>query len=251
MANIFDEVRIVFRGPCERLFIAYKPVGWHVCSPSQKKFTESLSTVIGARLGIPEDSIKFPSKLKINQNGLVIGTTDEPMYNQIRNIIQNKLCTKSYTCIIDKSTIFNPFNGREQLELVGEIRFRLKLLEKKSQFGPNTQVFDISVTVLGSDPISTEETDLKTLKFKLSALENDINWSKINPNAYYLLELQTTDPVVDKNLEEILDQLGIQIKSNPNQSNKEFNLLLNGIQLPHPILRDRKITTQINFPLEH
>ncbi|XP_952129.1 uncharacterized protein TA14005 [Theileria annulata] len=281
MVNIFDEVRIIFRGPCERLFIAYKPFGWHVCSPQKKKFSESLSSVIGASLGIPEDSIKFPSKLKINQNGLVIGTTDSAMYSQITRIIENKQCTKCYTCLIDtNSSIFNHI-GKGISELNGTIRFNL--LQKKSQFEPNLHISNIQVTL--EDSILSQDTGLKSMKFKLTSLEhlsnpeNAMNWPETNmkslstytnllennyslefqnkclfelQNKYllelhnkYLLELEVNDKILDKNLEEILDQLGINI------SNKFHTITLNTIQLPHPILKDKIITAKINFPLEN
>uniref|UniRef100_A0A3B0MNN1 Uncharacterized protein n=1 Tax=Theileria annulata TaxID=5874 RepID=A0A3B0MNN1_THEAN len=273
MVNIFDEVRIIFRGPCERLFIAYKPFGWHVCSPQKKKFSDSLSSVIGASLGIPEDSIKFPSKLKINQNGLVIGTTDSAMYSQITRIIENKQCTKCYTCLIDTtSSIFNSI-GKGISELNGTIRFNL--LQKKSQFDPNLHISNIQFAL--EDSILSQDTGLKSVKFKLTSLEhisnpeNAINWPETNmkslsthtnllENKYslefqnkclselhnkYLLELEINDNILDKNLEEILDQLGINI------SNKFHSILLNTIQLPHPILKDKIITAKINFPLEN
>ncbi|UKJ90519.1 hypothetical protein MACJ_001453 [Theileria orientalis] len=261
MANIFDEIRIIFRGPSERLFVAYKPLGWHVCSPSGKaKLQDSLSSVVAAKLRISEDSIKFPSKLRINQKGLVIGTTDDPMYSQISKLIADCQCTKTYTCITSlalKEFLSNNNNLSIALDnfthsnsvLRGKINFNLEKCQKASQSDPDVTVHSLPST----SPFS--------LNFRLTSLSNYSSNSENSINClpdtlpsssqYSVMEVETSHKFVDKHLHQILDDLGIKVM---NEYNKRLNeyckmMQLSKIKIPHPILRDRTITSAVEFPM--
>ncbi|BAM40317.1 conserved hypothetical protein [Theileria orientalis strain Shintoku] len=261
MANIFDEIRIIFRGPSERLFVAYKPIGWHVCSPSGKaKLQDSLSSVVAAKLRISEDSIKFPSKLRINQKGLVIGTTDDPMYSQISKLIADCQCTKTYTCITTfslKDFLSNNGNLNIALDdsshpnsvLSGKINFNLEKYQKASQSDP-----DVIVDSLPNASPFSLNFRVTSLSDYASNYEHSISCSPdtlASSGRYSVLEVETSHKLVDKHLHQILEGLGIKVM---NEYNKRLNeyckmMQLSKIKIPHPILRGRLISSAVEFPM--
>lgn len=108
MASLRNEIRILLTGPENRFFIAYKPQGWFLTTPFDGRRNEGvLAPVLAAKLGVSASAITFPSKLTVQERGLVIGCTDASMHQTLSRILRSGLCTKTYQCIIHANSATN------------------------------------------------------------------------------------------------------------------------------------------------
>ncbi|GFE54913.1 pseudouridine synthase, putative [Babesia ovis] len=109
MASLCNEIRLLLTGPENRFFVAYKPPGWFLTKPFEAELGEGvIAPVLAAKLGVDSERISFPSKLAVNERGLVIGCTDSAMHDCIHKIMQSGKCSKSYQCVIHANRSQDP-----------------------------------------------------------------------------------------------------------------------------------------------
>ncbi|AFZ79541.1 hypothetical protein BEWA_023900 [Theileria equi strain WA] len=246
MASAAQEIRILFKGPGDRLFVTYKPLGWYLSAPPGKtKCGNSLAAIIAAKLGFTAECIKFSSKLGLNQRGLVIGATDDGMYNQLNRYVEQGLCTKTYKCIIRANNMYNvwsdgEFPMKQALKRFsyrygsseGTINFhlhkcpdtlslrslgndlgnyiRLGSSKTKSQFiSKSSAVYARVCKEDGPHRMEYRITNLRDHLRKLMEEENIEMPKGVNYSQFRLLEIKISDNTVDRHLLEIMSSLGI------------------------------------------
>ncbi|GIX63713.1 pseudouridine synthase, putative [Babesia caballi] len=144
MASLRSEIRLLLTGPENRFFVAYKPPGWFLRTPFDgQRGGGVVGPVLAARLGVAPDCISFPSKLSVQESGLVVGCTDAAMHRTLANIIESGLCAKSYQCVVHANRrgacasvsrsafrhAFGCFNHRKEVSS-GVVNFELALHNK-------------------------------------------------------------------------------------------------------------------------
>ncbi|CDR94078.1 hypothetical protein, conserved [Babesia bigemina] len=108
MSYLQNEIRVVFTGPSNRFFVAYKPYGWFLTTPFDPRLGEAvMAPVLAAKLGVPAKNISFPGKLAARESGLIIGCTDSAMHNKIAATLKSGQCSMSYQCIVHANRAAN------------------------------------------------------------------------------------------------------------------------------------------------
>ncbi|KAK2195525.1 hypothetical protein BdWA1_003201 [Babesia duncani] len=204
-----------------------------------------MAAILAAHFGRSPLEIKFPIKLPIEHEGLVLGTTDDSMYKQLEEMARNKGMRRTTLAVVhatSPNTYVGPFTGAwrcfPNVKWKSSIKFNLqdppprlsqRCLENPQGTSSKFKYCSHLISQL------TQRAGTKRLIYPCvdGMYSVDVTCQSAGKSRR-IIQLDTSDPVVDVHTLEIIKSFGLKIANDAPSS-----VMRVAMEFDHPILQSK------------